>query len=156
VRGEQAGGIRHQPRLDPLRQPLVEPAGMTEVWPGRRQVGDVELAAADPVEKADQPRGFVERRIAFRRMDAFGKCAAVERRARPPDFLARLLRRGSEAFRRQLFEALLDFAAFVRSEIAQLDFHRTTTSNSETRPCFSPTATRLPSGDQRMALISPS
>ena len=46
--------------------------------------------------------------------------------------------------------------AFVRREIAKLDFHRATRSKIVRRPFFSPTATRLPSGDQRTTLISES
>ena len=52
---------------------------MAEVRLGRRQVRDVELAAADAVEETDQARGLVERRIAFGRVDALGERAAVAR-----------------------------------------------------------------------------
>src|SRR5687768_10079 len=132
---------------------------MAEMRFRRRKIRDVELAGTHAVQEADEPRGLVERIalvVALGRVDSFRKRASIERRLRPPHFEARTLRRRRESRARERFEALLHVAALGGREIAQRDVHLATSSNKVTRPFFSPTARRLPSGDQRVALISES
>src|SRR4029079_10312114 len=155
-RCQETGGVGDQPRTDPARELDVELAGVAEVRARCRQVGDVDLAAAHAVEKADEASRFVEAVIAVGRLDAFGKRAAVEARLGPPGFMTRLLEGWRESLACQRVEALLQFPAFVGSEIAKLDVHLETSSNTVTRPFFSPATRRLPSGDQRITLMSES
>ena len=140
-RRQQAGGIRHQPRLDPAR---TDPR---RACPVCRKCG----LGADRFAMKNSPPQTPLRKPS-RRADSLkvdrpraDECLRETRGRRAAPSATRLpgavsSAAGREALARELFEALLDLLALVGRQIAQLDFHRATSSNSVTRPFFSPTA----------------
>src|SRR6188768_4260362 len=108
-RCEQARGIRHEAIPDPVREIDIELARVSKERLRRAEIRDVELAAADAVEKPHESHRLVEAVVAVGRLDAFRKRASIERRLGPPDFMARLFRRRRKTLARQHLEALLHF-----------------------------------------------